>query len=45
MYIANLSKQGAEENVVPKREDVEIGRRQLHNEEIHNWYSSCTRYY
>jgi hypothetical protein len=35
-----LLEQDTEENFVPKRDDVTGGWRKLHNEELHNLYSS-----
>jgi hypothetical protein len=32
--------QGVEENIEPKRDEVAGGWRKLHNEELHNLYSS-----
>jgi hypothetical protein len=35
-----VRKQNAEENIGPKRDEMIGGRRKLHNEELHNLYSS-----
>jgi hypothetical protein len=39
-HILLTLKGGAEENIWPKRDEVTGGWRKLHNEELHNLYSS-----